>query len=377
MSLFDLSLDELRTRTSVKWRAYPPDVLPLFVAEMDVTPPDAVIEAVHDAMLRGDTGYDHGPAYAEAFAELAERRYGWSPDPRTMSPVADVMTGVAEVLRLVTEPGDAVVVTPPVYPPFYAFVEHADRRVETAPLTAGHRLDLAALEAAFERAARASRRPALLLCQPHNPTGTVHTAEELAAVGELAHRHGVAVVADEIHAPLVLTGTFVPTTTVIPDAVALHSASKAFNLAGLRAAVAVPGPEAAATLARMPEIVGHGVQHVAVVAQVAAMREGDAWLDELLGDLRANATHLRARLDEQLPQAGWTPPAATYLAWIDLRDVVPDEDPSRRLVKDHRLAVNQGTTFGPQGAGHVRLNYATSTALLDEAVARLASLRTP
>lgn len=374
MSLFDLSLDQLRTRTSVKWRAYPPDVLPLFVAEMDVTPPDAVIEAVHAAMLSGDTGYDHGPAYAEAFAELAQRRYGWSPDPRTMSPVADVMTGVAEVLQLVTDPGDTVVVTPPVYPPFYGFVEHAGRRVGTAPLTAGHRLDLEALEGALERAARDSHLPALLLCQPHNPTGTVHTAEELTAVGELAHRYGVAVVADEIHAPLVLSGPFVPTTTVVPDAIALHSASKAFNLAGLRAAVAVPGPEAVSTLARMPEIVGHGVQHIAVVAQVAAMREGDAWLDELLGDLRAHATHLRARLDERLPQARWTPPAATYLAWIDLRGVVDDEDPSRRLVRDHRLAVNQGTTFGPQGAGHVRLNYATSTAVLDDAVDRLAAL---
>lgn len=374
MSLFDLSLDQLRARTSVKWRAYPPEVLPLFVAEMDVTPPDAVVKAVHDAVSTGDTGYDHGPAYAEAFADLARDRYGWSPDPRTMSPVADVMTGVAEVLQLVSDPGDAVVVTPPVYPPFYGFVEHAGRRVETAPLTVDHRLDLEELERALVRAAGTSRRPALLLCQPHNPTGTVHTAEELAAVGELAHRHGVSVVADEIHAPLVLTGPFVPTTTVIPDAIALHSASKAFNLAGLRAAVAVPGPDAVDTLARMPEIVSHGVQHVAVVAQVAAMREGRPWLDELLGDLRANATHLHARLTEELPAARWTPPAATYLAWIDLRGVVDDEDPSRRLVQEHRLAVNQGTTFGPQGAGHVRLNYATSTAVLDEAVARLAAL---
>ncbi len=377
VSVFDVPLDELRTRTSQKWRRYPADVLPLFVAEMDVRLCEPVQRALADVVRRGDTGYPADRPYQEAFAGFAQRRWGWTVDPTTIALVPDVMQGSVEALSLVTEPGDAVVINPPVYPPFRDFVERSGRRVVTADLGADGRLDLAALEAAFTHARADARRAGYLLCHPHNPTGTVHTADELRAVGELAARHGVRVVSDEIHAPLTLDGTFTSATTVIPDAIALHSASKTFNLAGLKAALAVPGRAAVADLARLSDLVFMGVGHVPVLVHAAVLAEGDAWLDALLDSLRENRAHLRGLLDQHLPLVGWVPGAATYFAWLDLRTQVPDDpDPGRRLLKEARVALNPGPTFGSPGTGHVRLNFATSPAILTEAIGRIASVLT-
>lgn len=378
MTIFDtVPLDQLRRRTSEKWRHYPPDVLPLFVAEMDVPQPEPVVRAVTDAMRLGDTGYPSGSAYAEAMAAFAAERWDWTVDVAATRLVPDVMLGAVELLRLVTDPGDAVVISPPVYPPFAAFVDHAARRVVDAPLGDDGRLDLEVLDRAFGEATATGRRAAYLLCHPHNPTGTLHTADELRAVGELATRHGVRVVADEIHAPLVLGhgSRFVPTTTQIPDAIALHSASKAFNLAGLRAAVAVPGPDAVADLARLPAVVADGVTHLGALAQRTAYAECGAWLDEVLDGLRHNQRLVADLLAEQLPAAVWSPPEATYFAWIDLRalDAVrAGADPARQALHRGRVALNPGPTFGVEGQGFVRLNLAASTSILTEAVARLA-----
>lgn len=372
MSIFSVPLEQLRTRTSSKWRRYPDDVLPLWVAEMDVEVCGPVVRAVSDALRRGDTGYPSGMPYQDAFAEFAERRWGWSTTASRIRLVPDIMQGSVEVLSLLTDPGDAVVVSPPVYPPFWAYPRHAGRRVVEAPLGADHRLDLAELDRAFGEARAGGRRAAYLLCHPHNPTGTLHTPDELRALGDLAARHGVRVVSDEVHAPLTLDGTFVSATSVIPDAVALHSASKAFHLAGLKAAIAVPGPEAD-DLARLPEVVASEVGHVPVLAHAAALREGGPWLDELLAELREHRTLLAALLAEHAPAVRWTPGAATYFAWLDLRGALPDEpDPGRVLLREARVALNPGPTFGGPGAGHVRLNFATSPQILTEAVHRLA-----
>jgi cystathionine beta-lyase len=376
-TIFDtVPIEQLRRRTSEKWRAYPPDVLPLFVAEMDVPQPEPVIRAVHDAMTSGDTGYPHGRGFAHTFADFAVRRWGWEVDADACRLTSDVMVGVVEALRLMTDPGDAVVINPPVYPPFRGFVEHAGRRVVPAPLGPDHRLDLDALEAAFVRARGLGRRPAYLLCHPHNPTGTLHTAAELRAVGELAARHGVRVVADEIHAPLLPSRqTFVPTTTQIPSAIALHSASKAFNLAGLRAAVMVPGPDAVDDVARLSWVVGDGVMHLGVLAESVAYRECGDWLDLVLDGLGENQRLLSTLLADRVPAAVWSPPDATYLAWIDLRAVPAvrsGADAAALILERGRLAVNPGPTFGDEGAGFVRLNLAASTATLTDAVDRMA-----
>lgn len=366
---FDVPLADLRARTSAKWRHYPADVLPLFVAEMDVRLAPPVAEAVVAAVTSGDTGYTEGCAYPEAFAGFAARRWGWPLSADAVRTVPDVMTGVVELVRLLTDPGAAVVISPPVYPPFASSVRHAGRRVVRAPLGTDGRLDLDLLATTFFQVGPGS---AYLLCHPHNPTGTLHTAAELTAVGDLARQHGVQVLADEIHAPLVLADEpFVPTTTVVTEAVALHSASKAFNLAGLPAALAVPGEAATAALARLSGLVGD-VGHLAALAQTAAYQHGDTWLDDLLTALRANVALLGTLLAEHVPQARWTPPQATYLAWLDLRQAVPaGTDPARLLLDAARVAVNPGPTFGAEGAGHVRLNVATSPTILTEAVRRI------
>ncbi|MFI2714612.1 MalY/PatB family protein [Micromonospora sp. NPDC018662] len=384
-----LTLDQLRQRTSVKWRLYPPDVLPLWVAEQDVPLAPPVADALRRAVERGDTGYAYGTGYAEALGGFAAQRWDWPDFPVGRSTlVPDVMMGAVEVLRLVTEPGDAVVVCPPVYPPFYAFVTHADRRVLEAPLGPDGRLDPAALDEAFRRARVLGGRPAFLLCNPHNPTGVVHRRDELAAVAELAARHGVRVVADEIHAPLALAGArFTPYLTVpgAEDAFALLSASKAWNLAGLKAALAVAGPGAADDLARMPEEVSHGPSHLGVLAHTAAFSAGGPWLDLLLDGLTANRTLLGALLAEHLPAVSWRPPDGTYLAWLDCTRLgvatEPSGDgpgvasdlagPARMFLDDARVALSSGHVFGAGGAGFVRLNFATSPAVLTEAVTRM------
>ena len=387
--LEQLTLAELRTRTSTKWREHPPDVLPLWVAEMDVALAEPVQRVLHDAVARGDTGYPAGTGYAEALASFAAQRWDWGDvDVARTALVPDVMLGVVEALRLVTAPGDTVVVNCPVYPPFYAFLETTGLQVAEAPLTADGRLDLDALAEAM-----AGPATAYLLCNPHNPTGTVHTAEELTAVAALADEHDVRVVSDEIHAPLVLPGAaFVPYLTVPGSGagIAVLSATKGWNLAGLKAALLVAGPDATADLARLPEVVSHGPSHLGVLAHTAAFADGGAWLDALLAGLDAKRSLLRTLLDEHLPGVRWTRPEATYLAWLDCRglglDDEGDDDPSARglvtssagpagvFLRQARVAVSAGPAFGTGGAGHVRLNYATSREVLQEAVGRMGSV---
>ncbi|MFI7404191.1 MalY/PatB family protein [Streptomyces sp. NPDC049541] len=372
-----LSLESLRCRTSMKWRTYPADVLPLWVAEMDVPLAEPVVRAVTGALALGDTGYPAGTAYAEALAGFAEKRWGWDglAVERTAI-VPDVMLGVVEMLKLVTGHGDPVVVNSPVYPPFYQFIEHMDRRVREAPLGADLRIDLDALEEAFRQAVTGGRRAAYLLCSPHNPTGTVHTAGELAAVAALADRYGVRVVADEIHAPLTLPGIdFVPYLSVPggESGLSLMSASKAWNLAGLKAALAIAGPAAAADLARLPEEVGHGPSHVGVIAHTAALTEGTAWLDALLTGLDDNRRLLTDLLSEHLPAISYRPGEATYLAWLDCRGLGLGEDPAQVFLERGRVALNSGIPFGTGGTGHVRLNLATSPEVVTEGVRRMAA----
>ncbi|MDG4533337.1 aminotransferase class I/II-fold pyridoxal phosphate-dependent enzyme [Streptomyces sp. AV19] len=371
-----LSLAELRRRTSAKWRVHPPDVLPLWVAEMDVPLAEPVARALTEAVARGDVGYATGTGYAEAVAGFARRRWGWDgvAVERT-AVVADVMTGVAEVLRLVTGDGDAVVVNSPVYPPFYAFVRNAGRRAVEAPLNAAGRLDLAALEEAYGRAVAGGRRAAHLLCSPQNPTGAVHTRAELAAVAALAGRYGVRVVADEVHAPLVLPGAaFVPYLSVpgADDAFSLMSASKGWNLSGVKAALAVAGPAAAKELAGLPPEVSHGPSHFGVIAHTAALRAAGGWLDEVLAGLDANRRLLAGLLARHLPRVRYRLPEGTYLAWLDCREAGLGEDPAAVFLEHGRVALGDGARFGTGGAGHVRLTLATSPEVLDEAVRRMA-----
>jgi cysteine-S-conjugate beta-lyase len=388
-----LTIEQLRLRTSVKWRAHPEDVLPLWVAEMDVHLAEPISEALHEAVDRGDTGYaGGGRAYAEALSRFARRRWGWDElDVDRTAIVPDVMLGIVEVLRLVTEPGDTVVVNCPVYPPFYAFVTNAGRHIVEAPLDGSGRIDRETLDATFASARATGAGVAYLLCNPHNPTGAVHGADELAKVAALAREYGVRVISDEIHAPLVLDGaSFTPYLSVegAEDAFAVTSASKAWNLAGLKAALVVAGAAASDDLARLPEEVGHGPSHLGVIAHTVAFDEGEAWLDALLVGLSANRDLLSRLLAEHLPEVGYTPPQGTFLAWLDCRALglggtdgadgpgIASEvaGPARAFLDRARVALSSGHVFGSGGAGHVRLNFATPQAVLTEAITRMGTL---
>lgn len=223
-------------RSSIKWRRWGPGVLPLWVAEMDARPCPAVVEAVTAAVARGDTGYAVEGRYAAAASRFAADRWGWEIDPSATRGVADVMIGVEAVLRQVCTPGGSVVVSPPVYDSFFGFIAATGRRRVDAPLNSLGRIDLEALESAFAAARAPRERSAYLLCNPQNPTGTVHTRDELAALTALAVAYDITVVSDEIHAPLVYGQgpPFTPWLTVSTTGFSVWSASKAWNLAGFK-----------------------------------------------------------------------------------------------------------------------------------------------
>jgi cystathionine beta-lyase len=370
-------LEVLRRRSSAKWRSYPPDVLPLPVAEMDFPLAPAVQDALRTAVERSDTGYAWSvPDLGEALSGFAARRWSWQLDPAAVLPVPDVGVGVVELLRALTRPGDRVVISPPVYPPFFTWVPEAGRELVEAPLRYGPdgwRLDLTALETAFAAGAKV-----YVLCNPHNPVGRVHDPDELRALVEVATRHGVTVISDEIHAPLVLPGAeFTPLLTVpgaAQVAVAVLSASKAWNLAGLKCAAVVTASEPMATaVSAMPPDNRWRVGHLGVLASAAALTDGEAWLDRLLVSLDRRRAQLATLLSERLPQITWQPPEATYLAWLDSTALGTGDAPWELFLEKGRVGLEPGLRFGREGSGHVRLNFATSAEILDEAVARMAA----
>jgi cystathionine beta-lyase len=372
-----VSLDELRLRRSSKWVTYPEDVLPAWVAEMDFALAPPIREALLRAVERDDCGYPHPDGLGEAFAAFAADRFGWAVDPEHVWLVPDVMLGISGLMGVLTAPGDRIVVNPPVYPPFFTAIAESDRTVVEVPLVEspdGWQLDLDALERAF-----ASGAAAYLLCNPHNPTGRVLSADELASIAELAERHGVIVLADEIHAPLTLPGAVhTPYLTVGAAAarrgLSLWSASKAWNLAGLKCAVVVAGSAAGAAElgSRLPVSLRFHAGQLGVVASLAAFTEGGAWLDALLEHLGETRYRLQSLLEVSLPGVRYTPPEAGYLAWLDCRDLGLGDDPAELFLERGRVALSPGPRFGAQGRGFARLNFGTSNALLEEAVERMA-----
>ena len=375
--ILGVPLDDLRrSRTSVKWGVFDPDVIPMWIAEMDSTPCQAVVDAVSAAVGRGDTGYALTEAYAAEVASFADAEWGWAFDPQSTTRVADVLTGVTHLLRLFTDEGGPVVVSPPVYNAFYDVIAACGRRVVEAPLGPDHRLDLDRLAAVFAEVTAGGHRAAYLLSNPHNPTGTVHSPGELAELARVADAHCVRVVSDEIHGPLVLPpSTFTPYLSLpgTERGVTVTSASKAWNLAGLKAAIVVPGAEAVADLRDLHPFVTFGASHLGVIAQTAAFRDGREWVHRLACELDGNRRLLGRLVAEQLPGVRLVAPESTYLAWLDLRALELGDDPAAELVRRARVALSSGPTFGSGGAGHARLNFGTSPEILREAIGRIAA----
>ncbi|GLJ78833.1 MalY/PatB family protein [Microbacterium imperiale] len=372
-----LPLETLRRRSSTKWRSYPHDVIPMFVAETDFALAAPITTALHDAVEIGDTGYTPPqPGVAGAFAGFARRRWGWVVEPERVRWTGDVMMGVVELLRATVEPGDRVVVNPPVYPPFFDTVAEAGAVVEEVPLRdtgAGWELDLAGIEAALATGARA-----VLLCNPHNPTGTVHSRKTLRELARIAARHGAVVISDEIHGPLASADApFTPFLSVSAEAeavgYAVTSASKAYNLAGLKCAVMVTASDATtATVRSLPWEVEWRTGLFGALSSVAAFStESDAWLDALLARLEVNRRLLAELLADHLPRARYRMPQAGFLAWIDVSDYGWGDDPADRIREGAGVALHHGPFFGTQGIGHVRLNFGCGPDVLRDAVERI------
>lgn len=379
MDIFeDLSIDRLRTRTSAKWTMFPPDVLPAWVAEMDFPLDPIVRNALLAAIENNDTGYANGTGggVGDAYAAFVKERFGWTLDPRGVFVIPDVLVGISEIMKSLCKPGDRIVVNSPVYPPFYRVVGETERVIEDVPLLrqpdGSWKLDLEGLERAFKGGAKA-----YLLCSPHNPLGMVFDGMTLACIAELAREHGVLVISDEIHAPLTMAGTtfvpFLPIADIVDcDAIALASASKAWNLPGLKCAVAVAHSERMrAKLKLMRPELPWAAGNLGVVASLAAFNGGLPWLDKLLVQLAKNRKLLTTLLAEHLPGVKYIEPEASYLAWLGCESLNLGPDPVGVFLEKGRVALTRGKDFGPASAGFVRVNMGTSSAILTEIVQRM------
>ncbi|HEY5094083.1 MAG TPA: aminotransferase class I/II-fold pyridoxal phosphate-dependent enzyme [Candidatus Eremiobacteraceae bacterium] len=377
----DLSLDRLRLRTSKKWAFYPPDILPAFVAETDFPLAPAVRAALDSALDSGDCGYAEPRGFGAVFAAFANARFGWPVDADRVFVVPDVMAGVIESIRAFSPPASAVVINPPVYPPFFETLAHDRRPIVEVPLLQDAQsgrwsLDFSGLEKAF-----AEGVGAYLLCSPHNPVGRVWPEADLRRLAALAERYHVLVVVDEIHAPLTMPGaTFVPYLTVSgyrQNAVAVTSTSKAWNIPGLKCALVVAGSEPTADRLRAhltaleTEIIDRTGQ-LGIVASLAAFRDGPEWLDALVKHLDSNRQLLAELLSKQIPGARYLAPEATYLAWIDCSTLGIGTDPAAYFLERGRVALARGLDFGKQCSSFARLNFGTSSAILTEIVERMA-----
>lgn len=372
MALLNLSESDLRARTSLKWTSYAPDVLPLFVAEMDVLPHPAVRDAVGEAMTIGDTGYPHGSRYADAYADMAERRWGWRPVPEQLRRAGDVMNAILGLLLGNTRPGDHIVINPPVYPPFWQVVQGYGRHLTEVPLDAEGRLDLAGLAAAF---AGPDKPVAYLLCSPHNPTGTVHTPDELTAVAQLCAQHGVLLIVDEIHAVLVDPGTAFTPILALPqaqNAVVAFSAGKGWNLAAFKAGLYIAGTDALAALDALPPLANQSTSQMGTIAHTAALRHAQDWVDAVMVEVAQNKDLLARLLAERLPGVTWRREPGTYLAWLDCA-ALGLASPAEHFAQVAKVALNDGATFGPGYGQFVRMNLATSPAIIERAIDQMAA----
>jgi cysteine-S-conjugate beta-lyase len=372
----DLHVPDLATlheRRSEKWTGHDDDVLVATTAEMDFPLAGPVAEVLRAAIARSDLGYAP-PAprrLRDAFVGFARRRLRWGVDPDQITLVPDVMVGLVELSRVLARPDEAVAFVTPAYPPFFTALPHAAGRLEHISAAEDGAVDLEVLARSIAGGTRV-----LILTNPHNPTGRVLTRPELEAIAELCAEHEVQVFADEIHAPLVLPGAVHTPWLEVSDAarscgVALTSASKAFNLAGLKAALLVTASDRMRRkVARLPDLTDQAGL-LGVLAAEAAFAEGDAWLDAVLAQLHANRSLLGERLAAEVPAIRWQPPNATYLAWLDCRALGLGDDPAGTFFEGGRVALSPGLKYGREGAGFARLNFGTSLELVAEAVLRL------
>lgn len=355
-----------------------PDAIPMWVADMDFAAPPGVTAALTAEVERGTYGYyaDTG-TWAEALADWMARRHKLKVDPAWVSPTPGIVSGLGLILQALTEPGDEVVVFPPVYHAFRRIIVANQRRIFDANLVEAngrYAMDLDALAAKLT-----PRTKIVFLCSPHNPGGTVWSPAELQALAAFCIKHNLILVSDEIHCDLVFPGArHTPTLTAAPEVadrlITCVAATKTFNLAG--AHVGACFTSNADFKKRLDaRIMASGVgsyNSFGMIATEAAWRTGEAWLDALLPYLARNRDLLHARIEAAAPGARAMKLDATYLAWVDFAGTgLAPEDVAKRVKQSARIFASPGEQFGPGGETRLRFNFATPRPILEEALGRL------
>lgn len=368
------SEQELRKLTGVKWAKYGPDVLPAWVADMDLRPPDFAVQAVQQIADRADFGYNFAASanLPELFSAWQERHHGWEPDPGHVIVFNDVLHAIEVTIGLHTSPGSGIVLLTPIYPPFLRSLDGCRRALVDVPLDAGTwRLNRDRLRSAVNE-----ETEAILLCSPHNPTGRVFDAEEREAIAEVVVEHDLVLISDEVWADLTHPGhKHVPMATVSSDlsarTVTISSASKTFSLAGLRCAAAHAGERLRSNFDELSAHYLGAVSSPGAEASAACWSQGDQWAEALRSFLTERRDQVLTRVAADLPGVKVHSPEATYLAWLDFSGTDFGPNPSRRLLEQGKVALSPGPDFGVHGQGFARMNFATSPQLVDEILDRI------
>jgi cystathionine beta-lyase len=375
------NLAELQTHRSEKWRAFPNDVLPLPVAEMDYPVAQPIRDLLTEMVAKSDLGYlGLIPELGNGFAKFAGKRWNWKVDPLQVRAATDVGVAVVEVLRVFTKPGDSILLSSPVYQNFYNWINETKLNLVDVPFERTGDESANPWEINWDgiEKAYAAGLKAHLLCSPHNPLGRIYTKEELLRIVALAKKYDVLVISDEIHAPLTFKGNeFVPMLSLGEDAesvtVTVTAASKGWNIAGLKCAIIVSQNEGInARLSTMPMAVHYRASLLGGFATAVAFSEGEVWLDSVIENLDHNRYMIKELLSSQLPSVRYHIPDNGYLAWLDLEALNLGENPTETLLAKGRVAFNPGHIYGKQCSQYVRLNFATSPTIITEAIHRIA-----
>ncbi len=372
----------LRARGSFKWTAPGPDGLGAAVAEMDFGAAPPILDAL--AGLSATANFGYLPPYlaaelAQACADFMARRYGWQTDPADIHPIPDVIKGLELAITHFSRPGSPVILPTPAYMPFLIVPRFLGREIIQVPMlddgTGFFTMDWAGIDAAFRAGGHL-----LIFCNPHNPLGRVFSQAEMTQLTDLVAARGGRVFADEIHAPLVYPPQrHIPYAATSPTAaghtLTATSASKAWNLPGLKCAeVVLSNDPDRQRWADMGVFASHGASNPGVVANIAAFRHGERWLDEVLGYLDDSRRLLEALLRRHLPGVRYRPPDGTYLAWLNCTALDLPRSPGELVTDRARITVVDGPAFGTGGAGAIRLNFATPQPILSEMVRQIAAV---
>ena len=355
------------------------DIIPLWVADMDFKTAPCIIEAIQKRTEQGIFGYTwRTPKYFQAIADWQRRRNGWAADPEKMGFTPGVVPGIRMVVEQITEPGDKIIIQPPVYHPFAAVIRQSNRELVENPLlrdeTGYYTMDFNDLEDKLKAGAKC-----MILCNPHNPVGRCWKPEELKTVGDLCVQYGTEIISDEIHGDLMLDGhKHTCMASLSPEIAAITSTctapSKTFNLAGLQAATIIFNNKdrLKAYNAEMSRLHIDRNNCFSLVATMAACEGGAEWLDQLLVYLSGNMQFVRDFCAERLPELKPNTPEATYLNWIDARALHLDDDALLRFLVDKAgVGFSMGSVFGRGGSGFLRMNTACPRSVLEKALTQI------